>query len=185
MLCTYFAVQLSSLCVAEAYDEDAPGRRVFCAMVLGVALLASLPVAYLAGTVLGRPVPPPKHGLVDGLARYLGSELREGDTVQPLDWTGGAVHAMLIARAKLATPFLYDFYFYYDVSNPYVKELRRKLIDGLRTSHPRFIIDVLEDKRWVSGPDTSLDFPELRDELANHYLVVHRDDDVMVYERLR
>jgi hypothetical protein len=168
-LCTYFVVQLSSLCVA---------------------FIATVPVEFFASSLSTRAMPPPKDGRVDAIAQYLASELREGDTVQPLDWTGGAVHAMLIARAKLATPFLYDFYFYYDVSNPYVQELRRRFIDRMRTSRPRFIVDVLEDKAWVNGPDTTVDFPELRDEIASHYRAVHHltvngKDDVVVYERLR
>ncbi|MBN2083612.1 MAG: hypothetical protein JW748_00205, partial [Anaerolineales bacterium] len=40
----------------------------------------------------------PKEGRVDEIAAYLETHLRPGDTVQPVDWVGGAVHAMLKAR---------------------------------------------------------------------------------------
>jgi hypothetical protein len=34
---------------------------------------------------------------------------------------------------------------------------------------PRFIIQVLEDKPWPSGPDTTREFPELKTFLEQHY----------------
>ena len=46
------------------------------------------------------------------IAKYLKDHLEPGDTVQPMDWTGAKIlKGMLIARAKVATSFVYDFHF--------------------------------------------------------------------------
>ena len=48
----------------------------------------------------------------DEIAAFLlAADLQPGDTVLPVDWTEGAVHAMLIAKALPASPFIYDYYF--------------------------------------------------------------------------
>jgi hypothetical protein len=182
--CTYFVVQLMALSIVDRPDEFAPARRVFCGAVIVLTLMGALPLSLLARTVLGRPLPPPKEGRVDQIAEYLHEHLQEGDTVQPLDWTGGAVHAMLIARAKIATPFLYDFYFFYDVSNEYVQGLRRRFIERFEQTRPRFVIDVGEDKARIHGPDTSLEFTALQSALGRRYRSVLAGDGFMIYERL-
>lgn len=51
----------------------------------------------------GTEVHAPKGGQVDEIAGWLKSRLQPGDLVQPLDWTGGSIHAMLLAEAELAT----------------------------------------------------------------------------------
>src|SRR5262245_27919401 len=88
----------------------------------------------------GAPAPPPLGGRVDEIAAYLKHSLEPGDTVQPLDWTGGAVHAMLRARARLATSFIYDFHFYHHLEEPYIQSLRRRFLAELDRAHPRFVI---------------------------------------------
>ncbi len=104
-------------------------------------------------------MPPPKDGRVDEIAAFLQSNFKPGDLVQPLDWTGGAVHAMLIARAQLATRFVYDFHFYHHISSPYIQGLRGQFIESMKETRPRFVIQITaDDKPWVSGPDTTREF---------------------------
>jgi len=118
------------------------------------------------------------------IANFLEKKLKDGDTVQPLDWTGGTLLAMLETRAHIATPYVFDFYFYHHVSHPYIQSLRADFMTDLRIANPRFIIEVTAmDKPWVAGPDTSREFPELRAFLDENYSVTIHKDDYIIYER--
>lgn len=117
------------------------------------------------------------------IARFLEKNLQDGDTVQPLDWTGGSLLAMLETRARIATPYVFDFYFYHHVSNPYIQSLRADFITDLQAANPRFVIEVTAiDKPWVSGADTSREFPELRIFLDENYSIAVQKDDYTIYE---
>jgi hypothetical protein len=117
------------------------------------------------------------------IVNFLEKNLETGDTVQPLDWTGGTLLAMLETRAHIATPYVFDFYFYHHVSHPYIQSLRADFMTNLQTASPRFIIEVAAaDKPWVTGPDTSREFPELRAFLDENYSVTIQKDDYIIYE---
>jgi hypothetical protein len=118
------------------------------------------------------------------ISTFLEKNLKPGDQVQPLDWTGGSLLAMLENRAPIATSYIFDFYFYHHVSNPYIQSLRADFMTQLQESKPRFIIEVTSiDKPWISGEDTSRDFPELRAFLDEHYSVTMEKEDYIIYER--
>jgi hypothetical protein len=117
------------------------------------------------------------------ISRFLKKHLNPGDAVQPLDWTGGTLLAMLETRAHVATPYIFDFYFYHHVSNPYIQSLRADFMNELQATSPRFIIEVIAaDKPWVTGADTSREFPELRAYLEANYSVTIDKDDYLIYE---
>jgi len=177
----YFVVQLSSLCFIDLRGATRQ-LRAFPIAVICLTVLAS--VGFPFQQLLGRPLAPPKSGRVDEIARYLSANLRPGDRVQPLDWTGGAVHAMLIAQAQLATPFVYDFHFYHHVSNPYIQGLRERFMKSLVAVRPRFIIQILGyDKPWVYGPDATDQFEDLQYILGRDYIPVLNRQDFIIYER--
>jgi len=119
------------------------------------------------------------------MADFLTQNLRPGDTVQPLDWvSGGVLHAMLIAEAKVATPFIYDVNFYHHVSNPYIQGLRARFIRDLKNSAPRFIIKGKHPKgERVTGPGASYSFPELDHILSEDYRVVRKEEGFTIFER--
>ncbi len=120
----------------------------------------------------------------DEISRFLEKNLKDGDTVQPLDWTGGTLLAMLETRAHIATSYIFDFYFYHHVSEPYIQSLRADFMSDLKVANPRFIIEVTAiDKPWVSGEDTSRKFPELRTFLNENYSITIQKDDYVIYER--
>jgi hypothetical protein len=101
-----------------------------------------------------------------------------------LDWTGGTLLAMLETRTPIATPYVFDFYFYHHVSNPYIQSLRMDFVHQLATASPRYIVEVTSiDKPWVSGEDTTREFPELRAFLKEHYSITIQKDDYTIYER--
>jgi hypothetical protein len=118
------------------------------------------------------------------IAKYIQDNLQSGDTVQPLDWTGGTLLAMLETRAPLATSYVFDFYFYHHVSTPYIQSLRADFIKQVKEKNPRFIVEVTAiDKPWISGEDTSRDFPELRQFLNENYFIAVEKDDYLIYKR--
>ncbi|MBE0671076.1 MAG: hypothetical protein IH588_10845 [Anaerolineales bacterium] len=119
----------------------------------------------------------------EGIANFLEKNIVEGETVQPLDWTGGTLLAMLETHTPIATSYVFDFYFYHHVSNPYIQSLRMDFVHQLTTASPRYIIEVTSiDKPWVSGEDTTRDFPELRAFLMENYSVTIEKDDYIIYE---
>jgi hypothetical protein len=180
----YFAVQLSALCLSEQRPPTPVGQRRFLAAVLALVVLRNVqPPQEFLDQIRGRPLSAPKHGRPDEMARYLREHLRPGDTVQPLDWTGGAVHAMLLARAQPATPFLYDFVLYHHVSEPYIQRQRQRFITALDAANPRFVLQVYRDKPFVTGPGTTVSFPELDRRLASGYAVVLQGDGIRILER--
>lgn len=121
--------------------------------------------------------------VADKVSAFLKKNLHEGETVQPLDWTGGAVHGMLLAQAPLATRFIYDFHFYHHINSPYIQNLRREFVSELILHKPRYIIEVIENKPWPTGPNTTLTFPELHSILTDNYKVCMQDSKFIIYEK--
>ena len=78
---------------------------------------------------------------------------------------------MLIAGARPATPYIYDYHFYHYVSDPYIQEIRRRHISRLHAEPPRFLIDV-DDQLRPTGIDTTDTFPELDRFVVENYDVV-------------
>lgn len=120
---------------------------------------------------------------VDQIALWLALHAKPGDTVQPLDWTGGAVHGMLEAKVPLATRFMYDYHFFHHVSHPFIQRLREEFIQSLYQKPPRFMIEIETDRPRVSGKDTSSDFPELKKFVVDNYQSAYRDAGYAILER--
>ncbi len=181
----YCLVLLMSLSLMELDARLPAAVRVLPPLVLAAFLFHHLPLAgAMRARLEGRPAAPPKGGRVDEIAEFLRANLRPGDTVQPLDWTGGVVHAMLIAEARPATPYLYDFPFYHHVSNPYTFELRGRFLEALRLARPRFVVEVPGDEKpWVRGKDTTRDFNKLRRFLEANYVLRVSRNGYVVYQR--
>lgn len=188
----YFCSLSGGLClyVGVQHNPDISFRtqKVIMLASLAVIIAVQLPIVRFISYMdydfhEGRKAHSPKNGRVDEIAGWLKRHLRPGDTVQPLDWTGGSIQAMLIAKAVLATPFMADYQFYLHVSSPYIQELRHTFIGQLREATPRFIIDVNTNKPWVSGEDTTREFPELQQFIAQCYLKRFEGNGYLIYER--
>jgi hypothetical protein len=126
----------------------------------------------------------PNRGRVDEIAGWLRANMGPSDTVQSLDWTGGSIHAMLLVEARLATAFMYDYHFYHHISSPVIQELRQRFLGQLEAARPRFIVEVISNKPWVSGADTTREFPALREFLASGYFVACSSDGYLIYEQV-
>lgn len=179
---SYFVILLASLTLVAPAHWKRLGWVPISALVLA-AVVGLRPPSEMPAQLKGEQWLAPEVRRADRIAAYLRTNLRPGDTVQPLDWTGGAVHAMLMAEAPLATPFVYDFHFHHHVSTEYVQGLRRRLLKGLDANPPRFIIDVETMRPWVSGDDTESRFPALREFIRTNYEIARAGIGYRIYER--
>lgn len=182
----YGLILLGSLALAPLPEGFKPKwlRLVPVAILMTVTVLALRPPADFMLQLRGIPIPAPKQGVVDELARVLRAKVGPDDLVQPLDWVGGSIHAMLLARTRIATPFLYDYHFYHHVSNPFIQRLRKRFIAKLETTRPKLIIEVTSmHKGKVGGHDSSTDFPQLRRLLATSYKVWEKCQRYTIYKR--
>ncbi|MBD3349411.1 MAG: hypothetical protein GF400_09495 [Candidatus Eisenbacteria bacterium] len=180
----YFAAVLASLSLISR----GPVRHLqwipVGALVLAVAV-GVRPPSELGAQVRGDDWLPREVHRADQIAGYLEENLLEGDTVQPLDWTGGALHAMLMAGAPVATRYVYDFHFYHHVSSAYIQELRKDFMDDLREARPRFIVRVETMRPWVSGEDTVRRYSALDRFIASEYRVARSGIGYTIHERRR
>jgi hypothetical protein len=182
----YFLIILSAFGLADLPYAKPLFRLVPLLVLLPVIVFTLKPPVEFNIQISGHPLPPIKGERVDQIAEYLQNHLEPGDTVQPLDWTGGALHALLIARAVPATSFVYDIQFYHHTSSQYIQALRHKFIDELTTTRPRFVVEIDDEtKPWPSGLNTTRSFPELRDFLARNYRIVLRGEGYTIYERVQ
>jgi hypothetical protein len=182
LLYLFFIIQLSSLCLAKQPTELRPVQRMFPVLVLIFVIFTSLPVRVFF-TMLTKHSPDKREERVNQISNFLKENIVPGDTVQPLDWTGGTIHALLRSKTMIATPFIYDFHFYHHVSNSYIQQLRNRFIQALTNSRPRFILQVTdEDKPWVSGADTTREFKELQSILDDQYKIVRKGDGYLIYQ---
>ena len=187
----YFCVICSCLMLAHNPNDrhfmvEAIGPIAIVVLVLttinGIAHYPKLIAAQLRSD---SSIFPPKRGRVDSIANYLKKEARPGDTAQALDVTGGAIHAMLDARIALATPFVYDYHFYHHIDEPYIAQLRGRFLRAFSEAQPRFVIEITApSKPYVSGLNTSREFPELENLLATQYQIMQRGDGYQIYQRL-
>lgn len=184
LLFVFFLSQASGLCLVPLPDNASRTQRSFpIAVIVVVALLGVGAPGGFYDQLRGQEPPAPQGGRPDQIAEYLRAHLEPGDEVQPLDWTGGAVHAMLLSQAKPATPFIYDFHFYHHLSQPYIQRLRTRFVESLNSSRPRFVIQIWgNDKPWFHGPDTTREFPELQALLDEEYAPVAEGNGYTIYE---
>lgn len=189
----YFCAISSGLCLFNwpqtyraHFVRTTRALLLFMVFVVAVSLQLRLPgyLDTLASDLRSGPAAhAPKQGQVDEIAAWLSPRINPGDTVQTLDWAEGSIHALLLTKTRLTTRFMYDYHFYHAVSSPYIQGLRQEFIGQLRAAPPRFIIEILTNKPWVSGIDTTREFPELRQFIAAGYTVVFDSDDYLIYER--
>ena len=121
-------------------------------------------------------------GIVGRMEPALAAVWTPGETIQPIDWTNGTIHAMLRLGARIGTPFFYDYHFHHNVSNPFIQELRARYITAFTVNRPDVVIRAAQYPR-PSGVDTDSAFPELDAILGARYCVVTTDPEFTIYER--
>jgi hypothetical protein len=179
----YFIILLASLCISIPNLRPLTFNDYVPSIILVLVVLLNVrPSSTFMRQIQGQPIVTSTDRAVE-IAAFLKEYIKEGDTVQPLDWTGGSLLAMLETRAHIATPYVFDFYFYHHLSSPYIQSLRADFMEQLQKSRPRFVIEVTAiDKPWVAGTDTSRDFPALRKFIEENYMITLYKDDYIIYE---
>jgi hypothetical protein len=178
----YWLTILSSLLVA-VLPATSPARNRWVPIAVFALLAFFLARPDTRFDAFFQDVGQDKYGRPQEIADYIGPRLGPGDTVQPLDWTGtGVVHALLKAKARLATPFMYDFHFYHHTSTDYNGKLRTRFIAALRGAMPKFVV-VGRVGPFPRGEDTDRTFPELNRFIGDRYRVVVEKPRYAILER--
>ncbi|MCP4231158.1 MAG: hypothetical protein GY771_13550 [bacterium] len=182
----YFTVILASLSVLKT-SQNLPARvRMLPVFILLLACVISirLPFGGFRNIYGDSEIEEPWGGTADEIGQYLNENMKPGDKVQPLGWIHGTEHGLLIARAEPATKHIYDFDFYHNISEDYIQRLRSDFIEDLHEEKPRFIVEVpMETLIRCSGPDTTTEFPKLREFIENEYIEVASGEGYIIYER--
>jgi hypothetical protein len=156
------------------------------AWTTGLAVLVSLIwIPFTALHVYRETTVPSLIRLTDGIADEFETYLREkrqpGDRVQPIDWTDGAVQAMLMTDALPATRFFEYYYFLHSVSNPLILRLRQEFLDTLAQRPPRFLLEATT-VTWPHGLDTVRRFEAFEAWKNAHYRVSKEGDHYRIWE---
>lgn len=180
----YFVVLTAALAIIRLPRRTLPAQRFFAIAAFALFLLLALDVAPdFLGQLRGEPPAAPKQGQVDAMVADLRRlNVQPGEAIQPLDWTGGTIQALLLTEARLATPYIYDYYFYHHYRHPYIQGLRQKFMRALQAERPRLIVENTIKPR-PQGKGSTDAFPELRAFLAADYRVVVAENGYIIYER--
>jgi len=149
-----------------------------------IALLAPAVVLFAQAAILFDGKLPEKNQrdtqMVLDMEAALARWLPENGRAQPIDWTKGAVHAMLHQRTTLATPFLYDYHFRHHVSGPVTSKLRETFMEALRATPPDLFLEV-PTRPKMKGLDISYDWPEFDRFLEDNYTIVEAAEHHVIH----
>jgi len=158
----------------------ARGRPVVTAVLLGALVVAAAALGVKGDRALAAGWLRAKVARAHAVAAALAPLAAGGRTVQVLDTTEGGVHALYLLGARQPTRFLYDFHFYHDVEQPYVRRLRAELLDGLSQRPPAAV--VVFERGWPGGGYERLGrFPALAGWLEAGYDVAVEGDGFRIY----
>lgn len=183
----YFLAVGMALCFLTPTSKKQLVMNALATLTCVIALFTVLPPHHKFGGFIRKPPEIGEEGAAVRIAAFLNENLKDGDKVQPIDWTGGGViHGMLMARAQIATPFIYHFHFYHHVSSDYIQGLRKRYMQSIREARPRFVIEGLNHREgYVRGPDTSRSFPESEQFIKENYTIILKDKSFQIWERTR
>lgn len=123
---------------------------------------------------------------VDAVAQFLKANLEPGDTVQAIDWTeGGICHALLLAQAPHATPYLQYHAFMHHVDSPYILTLRNRFVESLKQAAPRFVVRALPEGGSFLRPGQRVarQFPQAEQLWTAGYTERVKRPGFIIYER--
>ncbi len=123
-----------------------------------------------------------KQGRVDRIVKAMQANLRPGDTVQPIDWTDGVIHAMLRLELPIATPFLYDYHFHHNVNTVAIQTIRRRFMAAFDKAAPTLLVEA-PNRHKVSGRDTDAAFPAFDSVVAQKYSLVYQEQDFRIFRK--
>jgi len=184
-MCLGIAASVLQPAFSKSSVVDVPITQKHYAVMLVVIFVLSLTLKVtptLGRQLQGQALTPPENGRVDQIAQWLSNALAPGEKIQVMDWTSGAVHALLEAHVPIATRFIYDYHFYHHVSNPYIIQLRQEFVQALSIAAPRYIL-IVTDKHKPRGWDTSTGFPQLQEYLKQNYQITASQNGYVILSR--
>jgi hypothetical protein len=162
----YWLVAILSLLVVPVLGDV----RYF--VIPGVLLLSSIGYSFSRYHVVNPG--PAEHGVVADMTQAINEVVPAGVVVQPIDWTTGAVQALLRTEHPIGTRFLYDYHFYHHVQTPVVQKLRAEFVSQLISCKVPFVLqERREFEDVMTGIHTSDRFDELDRVLKERYESVH------------
>jgi hypothetical protein len=169
-----------------AFSVFAPAvatRRPWLTVSVAVTLLAALVLVATKGLEASNaPWMWDEERRVRVLTEDLGRRLAPGDTVQVLDVSDGALHALLRLGVRQPTRYIMDYSFFHEVHRPVVRAMRAEFVAALQAAPPRFIV-LMRGAGPGSGYDRINRFPELAELLARRYDGVDTRDGYRLYAR--
>jgi hypothetical protein len=178
----FYACALLAGFVEYRYAGEAPRTGWIALRTVALASLVWLSLAEAPHQQAARAWHARVTSQAQGVAEFLRRHARPGERVQPLDVANGAVHAMWLVEADLATSFLYDFHLYHHPDSPFIRGLRDRLLRELERSSPRFMLLATQPAFRARGPGSAT-FPELDRWISSHYQRVYRSGGLDVLER--
>lgn len=164
----YFAAIASAIMLARPAPTATRTQRLVPVVLFAAFLFFhAKPSPNFPAELAGAEMPAPKDGRVDEIASFLTENLEPGDTVQPLDWTGGAVHGMLVARVPAAQRFVYDYHFFHHLDRPVIQRWREEFLTTFQAERPTYVIRFPGVR--LHGLDSAPSWAELEFELAENY----------------
>jgi hypothetical protein len=115
---------------------------------------------------------------VNGINQYLEQNYKEGNKIVVLDWAYGGLDGLLKNGALIFTPYVYDFYFYHHLSDPFILKIRSDFIERLRIEKPEFIVRV-DYAGFGHGFINRETFNELEEIIEGEYVL---DNEGLRYE---
>lgn len=180
----YFTFMFASMCIISLPANIRKGERLVPVLALLLAVILNVrPHQGFVSQLKGQDISGMYGSRINEITSYLKNNLKEGDKIQPFEWTGGALHAMLHTRTDLATRFVYDLYFYHSISSPYIQSLRAQFLTEFTGNKPRFVIRIYTLRAVSTGPDTAVEFPELEKILKEEYTAEINGDGYKIYKR--
>lgn len=177
----FFAIMATSALLAVALEPFVTkGPKAACLMLVTAMLgLTFVPVVDQDRLRDGSRA---RIEVVKDMENALTKWVPEGRRVQPIDWTAGALHAMMRTRTPIATQFFYDFHFAHHVSTDINAQLRAEFMSALTTAPPEAFL-VAHNRSKVNGLDVSYEFPELEAFRNEGYVLVEKNPEFDVYLR--
>ncbi len=162
-----------------------PIRRIVAVFGLVAVFIGGLMNIRIQSDVFWNPAQAiPENGSADMLSDYFHKNLKPGETVQVLGLVGGGIHALLMNQMEQATPYIYDFYFYHHIDQPFIQHIQKDFIEKLNTAKPRFVVREPYPTATFGMRDAR-SFPELEEFLTKNYRIAESiENHYTIYERI-
>jgi len=174
----FLTMTITLLIYASRIEGVSPGRFVAMGMVFIVSSLAII-AGNVNTSILHKSA---KDGRVERIVTAMRIYLRPGDTVHPIDWTDGVLHAMLRLEIPMATPFFYDVVFHHSVDTETIQTMRNRFLDSFSKANPSILVEAPNRER-VSGVGTEVAFPAFDRLMAENYKMIYEEKDFRIFRR--